>query len=72
MPLYAYACAKCGERFDTLKSLKARKEPEPCPKCGTAADRAMSGYSVAGCVGSSTSSLPSFSSAPSSCGSGGG
>lgn len=72
MPLYAYACGKCGERFDTLKPLRARKEPEPCPKCGSQAERAMSGYSVGTKVGASPGSSPSYNAAPSSCGFSGG
>ena len=69
MPLYAFACPTCGERFDALKPLRERKEPEPCPKCGATAERAMSGYSVSGKSGGGG---PVYSPAPSSCGSGGG
>jgi putative FmdB family regulatory protein len=72
MPLYAYACPNCGERFDALKSLRERKDPEPCPSCGEVAERAMSGYSVGGKVSAGGGGSPSYDAAPSSCGFSGG
>ena len=32
MPLYEYQCDKCGERFDSIRTMDARKVA-PCPHC---------------------------------------
>lgn len=34
MPLYEYACDKCGHREDNVASIADREKPWPCPKCG--------------------------------------
>ena len=33
MPIYDYKCARCGHRFDLLRSVSARDDVK-CPKCG--------------------------------------
>ena len=33
MPIYDYRCARCGNRFDLLRSVSARDDVK-CPKCG--------------------------------------
>ena len=33
MPIYDYKCARCGNRFDMLRSVSARDDVK-CPKCG--------------------------------------
>jgi len=53
MPTYAYACSKCGTRFEAFASI-AKKESgwQPlCPKCGSHETRQTFG-SVAVMVGS--------------------
>lgn len=35
MPIYAFACAACGHRFDKLQKL-SDPDPETCPDCGAA------------------------------------
>lgn len=32
MPIYTYACADCGDRFEVLVR---KDEPEMCPACGS-------------------------------------
>jgi putative FmdB family regulatory protein len=35
MPTYNYICSKCGEKFEEIKKISERREPEnfPCPTC---------------------------------------
>ena len=42
MPTYDYKCPKCGHRFEVFQKISA-KPGAPCPKCGAAAERQMSG-----------------------------
>ena len=35
MPLYAYRCTTCGNRFEKIQSFSAEPE-KTCPKCGNA------------------------------------
>ncbi len=34
MPFYEYSCARCGERFELMRSLSDRDAPASCPSCG--------------------------------------
>lgn len=34
MPIYEYECKKCQTRFQVLKSISRKDEPEKCPQCG--------------------------------------
>jgi len=36
MPLYEYACAECGHRFEILQRLGEGAEGLSCPKCDAA------------------------------------
>lgn len=38
MPIYAFACAACGHRFDRLQKL-SDPDPAACPDCGADAVR---------------------------------
>lgn len=38
MPVYDYACPKCGP-FNDLQTVERAAEPLPCPHCGTEAPR---------------------------------
>ena len=35
MPLYAYICKDCGERFDLLIGVTSEKEDPKCRKCNS-------------------------------------
>jgi putative FmdB family regulatory protein len=41
MPLYEYACNKCNENFELMKSFNDNN-PVKCPKCGTEAKKLIS------------------------------
>jgi putative FmdB family regulatory protein len=34
MPIYEYACAPCGKRFESLVLRKSDEAEVRCPKCG--------------------------------------
>jgi putative FmdB family regulatory protein len=38
LPLYEYACVKCGHRFEKIESISA-STTKKCPKCGGRAER---------------------------------
>lgn len=42
MPIYDYKCARCGHRFDLLRSVSARDDVK-CPKCGGEVSRVYEG-----------------------------
>lgn len=46
MPLYDYKCPACNEKFEEFRSLKERATA-PCPKCGKAAEKQISGFFTA-------------------------
>jgi putative FmdB family regulatory protein len=35
MPLYVYACPRCGARFERLVALSRADEDQICPACGS-------------------------------------
>jgi putative FmdB family regulatory protein len=35
MPLYEYACLKCGQEFEVLKKVSQIEEEQDCPKCSS-------------------------------------
>jgi putative FmdB family regulatory protein len=35
MPIYAYQCRKCGEKFEQFRSISSSDNEVACPKCGT-------------------------------------
>jgi putative FmdB family regulatory protein len=41
MPLYEYACSKCNESFELMKSF-SDTAPVKCPKCGEEAKKLIS------------------------------
>ena len=60
MPIYEFACLKCGHTFETLM-LKAGEEAE-CPECGsTELERVMSIFSAAAANTGSNSGCSSSS-----------
>ena len=34
MPIYAYKCKKCGEKFEAMRRMQDRDEDVSCPACG--------------------------------------
>ena len=34
MPIYAYKCRKCGEKFESFRSISDDDSEVECPKCG--------------------------------------
>lgn len=40
MPIYNFACDKCGERFETMA--KMGQQTKKCPKCGASAKQVPS------------------------------
>lgn len=51
MPLYEFICEKCGYEFEEMKRISQRDEPEPCPECGSPAQRQISETAVGGSSG---------------------
>lgn len=47
MPFYDYACDRCGD-FRLLRPMAESREPQACPVCGTACERAVSAPFLAG------------------------
>ena len=45
MPLYEYACGKCGHRFEKLESASASTRKK-CPKCGARAERVLTAPAI--------------------------
>ena len=45
MPLYEYACEKCGHHFEKIELLNA-SETKKCPKCGGKATRLLSAPAI--------------------------
>jgi len=40
MPVYEYECSECGE-FSASRPMAQYREPQACPQCGRACERAM-------------------------------
>jgi putative FmdB family regulatory protein len=35
MPIYAYKCRQCGEKFESVRGMHESDDEVTCPKCGT-------------------------------------
>ncbi len=42
MPTYEYRCPSCGHAFEKIEKISVTTRPK-CPKCGTRAERLISG-----------------------------
>ncbi len=64
MPIYEYVCLDCGERFETMRSMKDADIPLNCKKCASdhtsrllsmfnahSGGRSVAGSSGGGCAG---------------------
>ncbi len=50
MPLYEYACPKCGARFEKLRRMSEADLPAKCVVCGAEdAQRILSCFAAGGC-----------------------
>ena len=45
MPLYEYACAKCGHHFEKIEGTNASPRKK-CPKCGGKAQRVLTAPAI--------------------------
>ena len=43
MPTYEYRCPKCGKEFEKFERRMTDRKTAKCPKCGTGAQRVISG-----------------------------
>jgi putative FmdB family regulatory protein len=50
MAVYEYLCTKCGKQFELMRPMSEADKPVKCPKCGSEAQKVMSGFgSKTGC-----------------------
>lgn len=59
MPLYSYVCQDCGENFDLLVGVTARKAEMKCSRCGSEHIEKTFGTFSMGASGRKTSRLDS-------------
>jgi putative FmdB family regulatory protein len=61
MPIYEYACRKCGEVFSVYQSVSSCESDTKCPKCGSDDVRKrMSSFSCCSPSGGTSFGAPSF------------
>jgi putative FmdB family regulatory protein len=67
MPLYEYACRRCGHRFERRMSFDERLQAQTCPTCQTTETTLV--LSAPGFIGSATpASAPSCANGSCTCG----
>lgn len=66
MPIYEYACQKCGHVTEALRRIAEADQPQSCERCGSSKTRRA--HSVFAAGGSSAGSETSL---PTACGMGG-
>jgi len=44
MPIYEYACPKCGQEFELLRPISDSDKTASCPQCKTKAERKLSRF----------------------------
>jgi len=44
MAVYEYFCPKCRKEFELIRPMSEAGKPAKCPKCGTKAERLVSGF----------------------------
>ena len=42
MPIYEYACSKCGKKVELLRFLSQQDDPVECPHCGAPCEFVLS------------------------------
>jgi len=61
MPMYEYACRKCGHSFEKLVKSMSSTDPIVCPECKSKqTDRKLSVFAVSGEGSSKSSSAPAM------------
>ena len=54
MPIYSYVCEKCGNKFELLEGMTARKTARKCPSCASGRiKKIFSAFSVGAVSGGS-------------------
>ena len=43
MAVYEYLCPKCRNQFELMRPMSEAEKPAKCPKCGSKAQKLMSG-----------------------------
>lgn len=43
MAVYEYRCPKCRKEFELMRPMSEAEKPAKCPKCGSKAQKLMSG-----------------------------
>ena len=43
MAVYEYRCPKCRKKFELMRPMSEAEKPARCPKCGSKAQKLMSG-----------------------------
>jgi len=44
MAVYEYLCPKCRKQFELMRPMSEAEKPAKCPKCGSKAQRLISGF----------------------------
>jgi putative FmdB family regulatory protein len=44
MAVYEYRCPKCRNQFELMRPMSEAAKPATCPKCGSRAERMISGF----------------------------
>ena len=44
MPIYEYICSACQQKFEAIRPVSRSGEKGVCPRCGAAAERALSRF----------------------------
>lgn len=44
MAVYEYLCPSCRKEFELMRPMSESKKPAKCPKCGSKAQKLMSGF----------------------------
>ena len=52
MPIYSYSCKKCGNKFELLEGMTARKAEKKCSHCGSKQiEKTLAAFSVGAASG---------------------
>jgi putative FmdB family regulatory protein len=71
MPLYEYACRKCGRRFELLQRVGADADGVTCPECGGSEVTKQFSTFASAVSASAGGPMPCGAPSASACGSGG-
>jgi putative FmdB family regulatory protein len=57
MPIYAYKCKQCEEKFESVRSMHENDDEVTCPKCGTKKPQRILSSFFSGSYGASHGNL---------------